>query len=35
MITEGPTLYNYADGASTGWAWSGAPNNSTSTGPAL
>jgi general secretion pathway protein G len=35
MITQGSTLNNYADGSSTGWTWSGAANNSTSTGPAL
>ncbi|MDN5275911.1 MAG: prepilin-type N-terminal cleavage/methylation protein [Candidatus Saccharibacteria bacterium] len=35
MITEGNTLYNFADGASTNWAWSGAVNNSSSTGPPL
>jgi prepilin-type N-terminal cleavage/methylation domain-containing protein len=35
MITEGSTLYNYADGSSTNWAWTSTVNNSTSTGPAL
>lgn len=35
MITEGSTLYNYADGASSGWRWSGTANNSTSVGPPL
>lgn len=35
MITEGATLYNYADGSSTNWVWNGTPNGSTSTGPAL
>lgn len=35
MITQGPTLHNYADGSSPGWAWNGAPKSSTSTGPAL
>ncbi|MBC7868728.1 prepilin-type N-terminal cleavage/methylation domain-containing protein [Candidatus Saccharibacteria bacterium] len=35
MVTEGTTLLNYADGASTNWAWNGTVNNSTSTGPAL
>ena len=32
MLTQGSTLYNYADGNSTNWVWDGAPNNSTSTG---
>jgi hypothetical protein len=35
MITEGSTLYNYADGSSANWAWTSTVNNSTSTGPAL
>lgn len=35
MISEGTTLYTYADGSSAGWAWSGTANNSKSTGPAL
>lgn len=35
MVTPGSTLYNYADGDSPGWAWTGDPNSSTSTGPAL
>ena len=35
MITEGSTLYNYADGASTNWDWTGTPHASTSTGPEL
>jgi prepilin-type N-terminal cleavage/methylation domain-containing protein len=34
MLTEGPTLYSYADGGSTNWAWTGAVNASQSTGPA-
>lgn len=33
MVTEGSTLYPYADGSSPNWVWNGAPNNSTSTGP--
>lgn len=33
MITQGSSLYNYADGASPNWAWSGATNNSISIGP--
>jgi hypothetical protein len=35
MATSGSTLYNYADGESTNWAWDGALNHSTSRGPAL
>jgi prepilin-type N-terminal cleavage/methylation domain-containing protein len=35
MQTEGSTLYNYADGTTANWAWAGATNNSTSTGPPL
>jgi len=35
MVTEGPTLYSYADGSTSNWIWNGAPNGSTSTGPAL
>jgi len=35
MLTEGPTLYNYADGSSPNWAWNGVANNATSTGPPL
>lgn len=35
MITQGSTLYNYADGNSTNWVWNGTANASTSTGPAL
>jgi len=35
MITAGPTLYTYADGASPDWIWNGTANTSTSTGPAL
>lgn len=34
MLTEGTTLYDYADGDSPGWAWTGTANNSVSTGPA-
>lgn len=34
MVTRGSTAYNYADGYSASWAWSGTPNNSISTGPA-
>lgn len=33
MVTEGSTLYNYADGNSTNWIWNGTTNSSTSTGP--
>ena len=35
MLTQGSTLYNYADGNSTNWVWNGATNNSTSTGVPL
>ena len=35
MITQGLTLYNYADGNSPSWVWNGTANASTSTGPAL
>lgn len=33
MITQGNTLYRYADGDSLGWSWSGTPYQSTSSGP--
>ena len=32
MCTQGTTIYNYADGSSTGWIWNGTVNNSSSTG---
>lgn len=35
METHGSSPYVYADGNSPGWIWNGAPNASTSTGPAL
>ncbi len=35
MLTEGSSLYNYADGNSQGWDWNSAPNNSTSSGSPL
>ncbi len=35
MMTQGPVLYNYADGNSPNWTWTGTPNASTSTGPPL
>ena len=35
MVTSGSTAYNYADGNSTDWVWTGTANNSTSKGPAL
>jgi general secretion pathway protein G len=35
MQTQGSTLYTYADGSSPNWSWTGTPNASTSTGPAL
>jgi prepilin-type N-terminal cleavage/methylation domain-containing protein len=34
QITEGTTLYNYGDGATSGWTWNGTVNNSTSYGAA-
>ena len=34
MITEGDSVANYADGASSNWIWNGPANASTSTGPA-
>lgn len=33
MLTQGPTLYNYADGDSSNWAWNGTQGLSTSSGP--
>lgn len=33
MITQGSTLYTFADGSSSNWIWNGTANNSTSTGP--
>ena len=35
MLTEGDTLYTYADGASSDWSWSGTTGASSSSGPAL
>ena len=35
MVTQGSTLYNYADGNSPNWIWNGTPNASTSTGSPL
>jgi len=35
MLTEGSTLYTYADGGAGTWAWNGDPNVSTSTGMPL
>ena len=35
MYTSGATLFNYADGDSTGWSWLGTANSSPSSGPAL
>jgi prepilin-type N-terminal cleavage/methylation domain-containing protein len=35
MLNEGSVLNNFADGNSVGWAWTGAANVTTSTGPAL
>ena len=34
MLTEGSTLYNYGDGDTTNWTWTGASHVTTSTGPA-
>jgi prepilin-type N-terminal cleavage/methylation domain-containing protein len=35
MITQGNSLYNYADGNSLDWVWNGGAENSASTGPAV
>lgn len=35
MLTEGSTLYNFADGSSSNWKWNGTANASTSTGSPL
>jgi len=35
MLSPGSTQYNYADGASSGWSWVGAQDNSASSGPRL
>lgn len=35
MITEGSSIYTYADGSSPGWKWNGTVNDSTSVGSAL
>lgn len=35
ILTEGATAYPFADGNTSGWAWNGAVNASTSSGPAL
>ncbi len=35
MLTQGSTLYNYADGTSPGWAWNNGTVDSASTGPVL
>lgn len=35
MLTTGTTLYTYADGSSSNWAWNGAAHAATSTGPPL
>ena len=32
MMTEGSSLFDYADGQSSGWSWNGTPHLSTSTG---
>ena len=33
MVTEGSTVYPYADGSSTNWLWVGTPHDSASMGP--
>ena len=35
MVTQGSTVYNYADGNSPNWIWNGTSNAATSTGPVL
>ena len=35
MLTAGSDVYNFADGNTTNWAWTGAENASTSVGPPL
>lgn len=35
QATQGPTLYEFADGETPGWTWSGAQYSSTSSGPSL
>jgi len=35
MVVEGDTLYSFSHGGSPGWAWSGSPNGSTSSGPMI
>lgn len=35
MLTQGSTLYNFADGDFPGWVWNGTANASTATGPVL
>jgi prepilin-type N-terminal cleavage/methylation domain-containing protein len=35
MFTQSSTVFNYADGNSPGWSWSGTTNESTSSGPVL
>lgn len=35
MLTSGAIIVPYGDGDAPGWAWNGAANNSSSTGPAL
>lgn len=35
QVVTGSSNSPYADGSSPGWAWTGSPHNSTSTGPAL
>ena len=35
MLSQGQSLYSYADGDLSGWGWSGTPNNSQSSGKPL
>lgn len=35
ILTTGSTSYDYADGSTSGWAWTGTANASTSSGPAV
>ena len=35
ILTEGSTVYNFADGSTPGWVWTGTVGNSISRGPAL
>lgn len=35
MLTKGTTVYEYRDGTSPGWSWSGTANSSASSGPSI